>query len=574
MSRYVETEPQFKLAVLNELHRAFDRGLDGASERQRNLLSYLVTEELEGRGERLKAYSIATEVLGRPNNFDPQQDSIVRVEIGRLRQALERYYLIEGKDAPIVISIPKGQYRPVFTAAHPDAPEPARLAPPPAPAAPGKATRFAALAALVLVAAGLSVAAYWKFAATPTAQAPTFGRRGPVVAIAPFEIHADKEGQAFIAGGLQTDLADILSEYQWLTVIPLNDESALAPGPEAAIARPDFIVRGSLRLIADQLKATVLLLDASSGAVRWTNRYEMRLRAGDVMAMQSDLVARIGRDVGNPFGIVADIALAQRARAESRSDEALSCQLRAFHYWKTFKSADYAPAWRCFESIRARGPLDADSLAIGAILTLDPQNLRITNRSLPELRAEAAEMAARAFDLDSVDFVPRAARYATALCSGDIDAFRILARETAERFPNNPIALADIGARFILGSGDYAEGAALIERARAIAADLTPLDTIALAVDALRRGIHDDRPRLRRAAALTDSAIVLIVEMALAAARGDAEEAARVRGRLTDLGFSDQKRLAEALDSTCWSQNIRDLVKSRVTLALRDAQRD
>ena len=292
------------------------------------------------------------------------------------------------------------------------------------------------------------------------------------------------------------------------------------------------------------------------------------------MAMQSDLVARIGRDVGNPFGIVADIALAQRARAESRSDEALSCQLRAFHYWKTFKSADYAPAWRCFESIRARGPLDADSLAIGAILTLDPQNLRITNRSLPELRAEAAEMAARAFDLDSVDFVPRAARYATALCSGDIDAFRILARETAERFPNNPIALADIGARFILGSGDYAEGAALIERARAIAADLTPLDTIALAVDALRRGIHDDRPRLRRAAALTDSAIVLIVEMALAAARGDAEEAARVRGRLTDLGFSDQKRLAEALDSTCWSQNIRDLVKSRVTLALRDAQRD
>ena len=140
MSRYVETEPQFKLAVLNELHRAFDRGLDGASERQRNLLSYLVTEELEGRGERLKAYSIATEVLGRPNNFDPQQDSIVRVEIGRLRQALERYYLIEGKDAPIVISIPKGQYRPVFTAAHPDAPEPARLAPPPAPAAPG--TRF------------------------------------------------------------------------------------------------------------------------------------------------------------------------------------------------------------------------------------------------------------------------------------------------------------------------------------------------------------------------------------------------------------------------------------------------
>jgi adenylate cyclase len=81
----VATESEMKLAVLEELHRAFDSGLDGASERQRGLLSYLVTEELEGRGERIKAYSIATEVFGRAKDFDPQQDSIVRVEVGRLR---------------------------------------------------------------------------------------------------------------------------------------------------------------------------------------------------------------------------------------------------------------------------------------------------------------------------------------------------------------------------------------------------------------------------------------------------------------------------------------------------------
>jgi hypothetical protein len=35
---------------------------------------------LEGRAERIKAYTIATSVFGRDKNFDPQVDSIVRIE--------------------------------------------------------------------------------------------------------------------------------------------------------------------------------------------------------------------------------------------------------------------------------------------------------------------------------------------------------------------------------------------------------------------------------------------------------------------------------------------------------------
>lgn len=569
MSSVVTTPAQdLKLSILEELHRACDAGLEGASDRQRNLLSYLVTEELEGRGERLKAYSIATEVLGRPDDFDPQQDSIVRVEIGRLRQALERYYLMDGKNASVVISIPKGQYRPVFMRAQIDPPPPPEAATPPT----RRFGRHAMLAALVMLAAGLLAAVFWKFAAGPAPrQTASLARRGPVVAIAPFDFHADREGQSYIGGGLQADLADILSEYQWLTVIPLTDENGAGPGGDS-IATPDFVVRGSLRLVGDQLKATVLLLDGRTGAVRWTNRYELSLRAGEVLAMQSDLVRNIGRDVGNPFGIVADIALAQRTRNEKLSDEALTCQLRAFHYWKTFKSQDYGPAWRCLEAVKARGAVDANTLAIASLLSFDAHNARYADRSREEARAEAAATAARAYELDSSEFIPRVARYSAAICTGDIDGFRQVAHETVERFPNNPLALADIGSRFILGSGDYAEGAALIERARAIAPDLTPLDTVAIAVDALRRGEYADRPRLRRAAARTDSAVVLIVEMALAAARGDVEETTKMRRRLSDLGFEDEKSIAEALDTTCWSRSIRDLVKSRAVAAFRNAR--
>ena len=79
------------------------------SERRRKLLEYLVEETLAGRGDDLKAYRIGRKVLGRPSGFDPQSDPIVRVEIGRLRATLDRYYRAHAA-SPVVISIPKGRY--------------------------------------------------------------------------------------------------------------------------------------------------------------------------------------------------------------------------------------------------------------------------------------------------------------------------------------------------------------------------------------------------------------------------------------------------------------------------------
>ena len=86
----------------------------GASERNRNFLAYVVEEALAGRTERIKAYTIATAVFGRDEGFDPQLDSIVRIEAGRLRRSLERYYLTDGRASHLRIDIPRGGYMPVF----------------------------------------------------------------------------------------------------------------------------------------------------------------------------------------------------------------------------------------------------------------------------------------------------------------------------------------------------------------------------------------------------------------------------------------------------------------------------
>ena len=77
-------------------------------------LSYIVERTLAGVGSGLKAYAIATEALGRPSSFDPVTDATVRVLAGRVRSALELYYLRNGNNADIVIELLPGSYVPHF----------------------------------------------------------------------------------------------------------------------------------------------------------------------------------------------------------------------------------------------------------------------------------------------------------------------------------------------------------------------------------------------------------------------------------------------------------------------------
>jgi hypothetical protein len=85
-----------------------------SSESLCKLLRYLAEHSLDHPGIALKEYQIATEVLGRPAGFDPQSDSTVRVQAGRLRVKLAEYYAHDGVDDPIRVEIPKGSYALTF----------------------------------------------------------------------------------------------------------------------------------------------------------------------------------------------------------------------------------------------------------------------------------------------------------------------------------------------------------------------------------------------------------------------------------------------------------------------------
>jgi hypothetical protein len=74
------------------------------------LLRYLAKHALDHPGTPIKEYQIATEVFGRSDDFDPQLDSMVRVQAGRLRGKLAEYYSVNGSEDAIIVELPRGTY--------------------------------------------------------------------------------------------------------------------------------------------------------------------------------------------------------------------------------------------------------------------------------------------------------------------------------------------------------------------------------------------------------------------------------------------------------------------------------
>jgi Malectin domain len=78
------------------------------------LLEYLCVRYLHGETDAIKEYNIATDVFGRPADFDQSSDAIVRVEMHRLRKKLKEFYAGEGADQSLEIVIQSGRYLPEF----------------------------------------------------------------------------------------------------------------------------------------------------------------------------------------------------------------------------------------------------------------------------------------------------------------------------------------------------------------------------------------------------------------------------------------------------------------------------
>ena len=97
-----------------ELERVLSSNTFARSERARGMLRYIVEQDLSGKADLLKGFSIAQDVFGKSDDFDPAMDAVVRVQAGRLRDQLTTYYESEGSGNAVKIKVPRGTYVPVY----------------------------------------------------------------------------------------------------------------------------------------------------------------------------------------------------------------------------------------------------------------------------------------------------------------------------------------------------------------------------------------------------------------------------------------------------------------------------
>ncbi|HZR30204.1 MAG TPA: hypothetical protein VFA71_15610 [Terriglobales bacterium] len=96
--------------ILAQIERILSSSSFRGSTPVQRLLRYLGRHAIEHPGETVKEYELATEGLGRSNEFDPRVDAVVRLTASRLRAKLAEYYLHDGADDAILLDIPKGVY--------------------------------------------------------------------------------------------------------------------------------------------------------------------------------------------------------------------------------------------------------------------------------------------------------------------------------------------------------------------------------------------------------------------------------------------------------------------------------
>jgi hypothetical protein len=103
----------------DEIKAILDSGILRKAPNLQRFLEYVAEQYFAGTSDQIKEYHIAVQAFRRPEHFDPQSDTIVRVTAHALRKKLEQYYATEGADHPIQVQLPAGKYVLTFERKHP-----------------------------------------------------------------------------------------------------------------------------------------------------------------------------------------------------------------------------------------------------------------------------------------------------------------------------------------------------------------------------------------------------------------------------------------------------------------------
>lgn len=368
---------------------------------------YVVEEALSGRADRIKAYEIATTVFGRNESFDPQLDSIVRIEAGRLRRSLEHYYLTDGRGSEVRIDIPRGGYAPTFC---------------PRETFPVRDTASVSM---------------------------------PSVLVATFDEEGDHSVFPSFTRGFTRSLVIALSRFSGLRVFgtetALHHPADIGQQSQRRILVADYTVTGQASLFPDRFSVDALLVDSHTGRAVWAESFERRPQPSEIIALRNEVANRVARAIAQPYGAIqSDRAL----DADGAPPEALgsyAAVLLFYAYWRSFDREMIEAVRTALEWSVAVEPEYAEAFACLSLVYSNAHRFRHSLEA-PGLdpHERSVALAARA-----VELAPNSswARYALGLArwfggdpEGGLEALEI----GRSLNPNDTTILADLGQRYAM----------------------------------------------------------------------------------------------------------------------------
>lgn len=526
----------------------------------RRLLEFLVTETLEGRGDSLKAYAVAVDGLGRPEDFDAQSDSYPRVQVGRLRRMLDTFYARDEAADSIRLQIPPGQYRVFFvpttspadqpTEAKPSSPragQPAMVDPSPSPAAAmadatAKLRLAAALLALTIVAIVVSAVYLARRDAETTTAALSVAPSLVIDRIAaPPSLEAiDIDVDAVLLDGLRRS---------WLVrVHDMTEPSPPTVDPKSP--QPIYRLAGTIKDGAQPL-LRLKLSRGDTGELIWTGQ---ALLPSDRALLREALTPMIAEMI-QPYGV---IATDQRAAPGNRFSPGHRCILEFDRYRRDRTAKVHTQLTDCVNRTLAINPGDALALAAKSFLVIDTSLYRFSPSPLADLPQRSLALATRATVADPYNAfaqlaLARASLYA-ATCGLTVRA----ARRSIALDPYDP-DLAGIAGILLLNCED--PGAEiLLKRAIALEPDSPPNIQISLMYALIDRGDLAGAQKILDALRPPPPAMRPTVELARAVMSAESGDYAKARRAWDALRKVDPQTAADPgtlFDRWMLSDNLR-----------------
>jgi adenylate cyclase len=428
----VEVDPRSGFthdAIRAQLDRILSSPEFHATDKMRDFLRFVVEEKLAGRSHRLKGYTIATRVFGRDDDFDASHDPIVRIQAGRLRRAIERYYLVGGVRDPILVTIPKGRYIPQFATHEPRA----------------------------LAGTQETVVPPRKSGSAP----------GPSVAVLPFGNLTGDPEQLALTNGLTEELITEMTRFQDIIVIPCQPgrrpaDLPTAPTELGRAVGARFMLQGTVRRDTESVKVSAHLTDTADGRRIWADSYTHPLEAGHLIATQEEIALSVAGTIASEFGIIA-----RRLSAESRKKS--PSDLRTYEALLRYYSHQIAPspesAAACFVALRSAVEKEPEYGPVwSALATLHCQMYTFDVPGFEDALGDALDFARKGVFLEPGSQLGRMILAYASYLAEDSESFLEESEIALTLNPNSPYTVGAIG-YFHVYRGEIDRGLSLLERA-------------------------------------------------------------------------------------------------------------